>query len=79
MTPTAASPWSSTARSRILVPSLARLPGPPLLQLGPAVAVIAVTSATANVFTIASGPLVFGSRPRNEPLGWCCAFWPSRS
>jgi hypothetical protein len=33
------------------------------LQLGPPVAVIAATSATANVFTIAAGPLVFG-----EPL-----------
>jgi hypothetical protein len=33
------------------------------LQLGPAVAVIALTSVAANVVTIASGPLVFG-----EPL-----------
>lgn len=33
------------------------------LQLGPAVAVIAITSAAANVSTIASGPIVFG-----EPL-----------
>jgi multidrug transporter EmrE-like cation transporter len=33
------------------------------LQLGPAVPVIAVTSATANVLTIAAGPAVFG-----EPL-----------
>jgi len=33
------------------------------LQLGPAVAVIAITSAAANVTTIASGPIVFG-----EPL-----------
>ena len=33
------------------------------LQLGPAVAVIAITSAAANVVTIASGPIVFG-----EPL-----------
>ncbi|HWH43479.1 MAG TPA: hypothetical protein VNT32_01985 [Thermoleophilaceae bacterium] len=33
------------------------------LQLGPAVPVIAVTSAAANVWTIASGPIVFG-----EPL-----------
>lgn len=33
------------------------------LQLGPAVPVIAATSATANVFTIAAGPLVF-----REPL-----------
>ena len=33
------------------------------LQLGPAVAVIAITSAAANVVTIAAGPLVF-----SEPL-----------
>jgi len=33
------------------------------LQLGPAVTVIAITSAAANVTTIASGPIVFG-----EPL-----------
>src|SRR3954447_20884422 len=30
------------------------------LQLGPAVAVIAITTATGNVVTIASGPVVFG-------------------
>ena len=39
------------------------------LQLGPAVAVIAVTSATANVFTIASGPIVFGEPLPDGPLG----------
>jgi hypothetical protein len=39
------------------------------LQLGPAVAVITVTSATANVFTIAAGPLVFGEPMPDEPLG----------
>ena len=33
------------------------------LQLGPAVAVIAITSAAANVVTIAAGPIVF-----SEPL-----------
>ncbi|WP_445150959.1 DMT family transporter [Baekduia sp. Peel2402] len=33
------------------------------LQIGPAVAVIAITSAAANVVTIAAGPIVFG-----EPL-----------
>lgn len=38
------------------------------LQLGPAVPVIAVTSATANVFTIASGPIVFGEPLPEEPL-----------
>ncbi|HEU4656095.1 MAG TPA: hypothetical protein VFR97_01155 [Capillimicrobium sp.] len=38
------------------------------LQLGPAVPVIAVTSATANVFTIAAGPIVFGEPLPDEPL-----------
>ncbi len=38
------------------------------LQLGPAVAVIAVTSATANVLTIAAGPAVFGEPLPEEPL-----------
>jgi hypothetical protein len=38
------------------------------LQLGPPVAVIAVTSATANVLTIAAGPSVFGEPLPQEPL-----------
>jgi drug/metabolite transporter (DMT)-like permease len=38
------------------------------LQLGPAVPVIAATSATANVFTIAAGPIVFGEPMPDEPL-----------
>jgi hypothetical protein len=38
------------------------------LQLGPVVAVIAVTSATANVLTIAAGPAVFGEPLPQEPL-----------
>src|SRR3954469_9726075 len=38
------------------------------LQLGPPVAVIAVTSATANVLTIAAGPAVFGEPLPQEPL-----------
>jgi multidrug transporter EmrE-like cation transporter len=38
------------------------------LQIGPAVPVIAATSATANVFTIAAGPLVFGEPLPDEPL-----------
>lgn len=38
------------------------------LQLGPAVAVIAVTSATANVLTIAAGPAVFGEPLPDGPL-----------
>jgi hypothetical protein len=39
------------------------------LQLGGAVPVIAVTSATANTWTIASGPLVFGEPLPDDPLG----------
>ena len=39
------------------------------LQLGRPVAVIAVTSATANVTTIAAGPIVFGEPLPDEPLG----------
>ena len=38
------------------------------LQIGPVVPVIAVTSATANVFTIASGAIVFGEPLPDEPL-----------
>ena len=38
------------------------------LQLGRAVPVIAVTSAAANVWTIASGPVVFGEPLPEEPL-----------
>jgi drug/metabolite transporter (DMT)-like permease len=39
------------------------------LQLGPAVPVIAVTSAAANVWTIASGVVVFGEPLPDDPLG----------
>jgi len=39
------------------------------LQVGRAVPVIAVTSASANVCTIAAGPLVFGEPLPDEPLG----------
>lgn len=39
------------------------------LQLGPAVAVIAITSAAANVSTIASGPIVFGEPLPDDPRG----------
>jgi hypothetical protein len=39
------------------------------LQVGRPVAVIAVTSATANIITIASGPIVFGEPMPEEPLG----------
>ena len=39
------------------------------LQIGPAVPVIAVTSATANVWTIASGPIVFGEPLPGDTLG----------
>lgn len=38
------------------------------LQLGPVVPVITITSATANVLTIASGPIVFGEPMPAEPL-----------
>jgi hypothetical protein len=38
------------------------------LQVGDAVPVIAVTSAAANVVTIASGPIVFGEPLPEEPL-----------
>jgi len=39
------------------------------LQVGNAVPVIAVTSAAANVCTIASGPIVFGEPVPDDPLG----------
>jgi drug/metabolite transporter (DMT)-like permease len=39
------------------------------LQIGPAVPVIAITSASANVCTIASGPIVFGEPMPADPLG----------
>jgi len=38
------------------------------LQDGKAVPVIAVTSAAANIVTIASGPIVFGEPLPDEPL-----------
>src|SRR4051812_25986640 len=39
------------------------------LQLGDAVPVIAITSAVANVMTIASGPIVFGEPLPHDTLG----------
>ena len=39
------------------------------LQIGPAVAVIAITNAAANVCTIASGPIVYGEPLPEDPLG----------
>jgi len=39
------------------------------LQVGQAVSVIAVTSAAANVVTIAAGPIVFGEPLPDDPLG----------
>jgi multidrug transporter EmrE-like cation transporter len=39
------------------------------LQVGNAVPVIAVTSAAANVCTIASGPIVFGEPVPDDTLG----------
>jgi hypothetical protein len=38
------------------------------LQVGEAVSVIALTSATANLCTIAAGPIVFGEPLPNAPL-----------
>jgi hypothetical protein len=37
------------------------------LQIGPVVAVIAITSATANIITIAAGPIVFKEPLPEEP------------
>lgn len=54
----------------ILIASLAGLlVSAKSLQLGDAVPVIAVTSAAANLTTIAAGPLVFGEPMPDEPLG----------
>ena len=39
------------------------------LQLGGAVAVIAITSSVANILTIASGPIVFGEPLPDDTLG----------
>ncbi len=39
------------------------------LQVGEAVSVIAITSAAANVVTIAAGPIVFGEPLPEDPLG----------
>jgi drug/metabolite transporter (DMT)-like permease len=39
------------------------------LQLGPVVAVIAITTAVGNVVTIASGPIVFGEPMPESPAG----------
>ena len=39
------------------------------LQIGPVVPVIAFTSTTANVLTIAAGPVVFGEPLPEDPLG----------
>jgi multidrug transporter EmrE-like cation transporter len=44
------------------------------LQIGPAVPVIAFTSTTANVLTIAAGPVVFGEPLPGEPLGLAVRF-----
>ena len=38
------------------------------LQLGPVVSVIAITSATANVITIAAGPTIFQEPLPDDPL-----------
>ncbi len=49
------------------------------LQLGPAVAVIALTSVAANVVTIASGASSSASRCRTAPARWRSGCSPSRS
>ena len=54
----------------ILIASLAGLAvSARSLQVGRAVPVIAITSAAANISTIASGPIVFGEPMPDEPLG----------
>jgi hypothetical protein len=54
----------------ILVASLAGLAvSARSLQVGRAVPVIAITSAAANVSTIASGPIVFGEPMPEDPIG----------
>lgn len=54
----------------ILIASLAGLlVSAKSLQLGDAVPVIAVTSAAANLTTIASGPIVFGEPMPDDALG----------
>ena len=54
----------------VLVPSLVGLLSPaPSLQLGDAVPMIALTSASANLTTIAAGPLVFGEPLPSSTLG----------
>jgi hypothetical protein len=54
----------------ILIASLAGLTvSARSLQLGKAVPVIAVTSATANIWTIAAGPAVFGEPLPDDTLG----------
>ena len=42
------------------------------LQLGPPVAVIAITSAAANLVTIAAGPVVFGEPLPSDPPALSC-------
>jgi drug/metabolite transporter (DMT)-like permease len=62
----------------ILIASLAgMLVSARSLQIGPAVAVIAVTSVAANATTIAAGPIVFGDPLPDDALGVIgrlCAF-----
>ena len=47
------------------------------LQVGKAVPVIAVTSAAANIATIASGPIVFAEPLPDDTGALRCACWPS--
>ena len=48
------------------------------LQLGEAVPMIALTSAAANLTTIAAGPIVFGEPlPSGSVAARACTCWPS--
>jgi drug/metabolite transporter (DMT)-like permease len=52
--------WNPLALVILLLSLVGLLISARSLQLGPVVPVIAITSATANVLTIAAGPVVFG-------------------
>ena len=61
--------WHPLAAVIALLSLLGLLVSARSLQLGRAVAVIALTSAAANIITIASGPLVFGEPMPDDALG----------
>jgi drug/metabolite transporter (DMT)-like permease len=58
--------WNPLALVILLLSLVGLLISARSLQLGPVVPVIAITSATANVLTIAAGPIVFGEPFPNE-------------